>query len=205
MCYNLTPITREHLLPSIADNIQRDGWGFLYEIDYLKQGPNKIRNSLLNKAIILGATYVRFSDDDDLIMPHRERVCEVLSNPDIDVVYLDFIFDKNNKQCINPFTGDLYNDVMRCPGPWSFVAKVEALNQFNAVGNELFDPTLPCINGGFAFLKMIKAGLRFKYVPIIAYHWRREFDNNSVNKHPMADKLTKEVRKELELFFNQIN
>jgi hypothetical protein len=152
------PITRgDTFNPS---SITADGWEILSEVDTDRKGANVTRASLLQKALAQGTDYIRFADDDDIMLPNSAVAIKELT--DCDVVYFDYQVNGVPFQ----FSGDIVTDLMHGIGPWAFVANAKSL-----VGIDLFDPSLPCIQGEYALLAMLKAGLKIKHVPIQAYNW----------------------------------
>jgi hypothetical protein len=192
-CMVLMPVTRPELLGYASLPIGADGWALLCQIDR-GAGVQATRNSLLTKALSEGAQYIRMADDDDKLLPHREHALEALADPDVDVAYFDFIF--NNRGASNQilFTGDLEKDSRMIPPPWSWVAKGSALGRLHQEC-PLFDPAIVRLHGGWVWLRMLQAGLRFKHVPVLAYEWRRGFVFPHITQKPypkdeMADLVT---------------
>ena len=188
-CVCIVPVTRIDSFNPAAQSIFNDDWTLSYEIDRDRVGANIIRNKLLSQAI--DADYIRFADDDDLVLPHREIAIKELE--DCDVVYFDYIL--NNSKC--NFTGSLMTDAFISPAPWAFVAKATALRCIT----ELFDPNLPTCQGGYAFFNMIKHGLKIKHIKHYAYHWLRRDDG--VNSHPDHKKLLLKLQNQVYDFYRK--
>ena len=179
----LLPITRETIVGPLLCQLRDDDWAVLSDVDVYRGGSARIRNRLLDAALGSKPDIVRFADDDDLIYPHRTEAMEALA--DADVAYFDFDLAEPG---INPmrftFSDDPWVAASWSPGPWAWVARGTALEQFRH--KDLFDPVLPCLQGGFAFLKLLQAGLRVVHAPHLAYRWRRSHFPPNVNDHPEA-------------------
>ena len=185
----LVPLTRVDTFDS--SSILADGWNLVTEIDSERKGANATRQILFKKAFDSGVEFIRLADDDDVILPHREIALNELSNPNIDVVYFDFLYDHEGEVHKGNFSGNLLCDAYSSPAPWTFVIKTKALN-----GRCPFDPKIPAMEGGYAFLEMLKMGLRFKHVKVPAYHWNMR-STDGVHLHSSSNDLLTNLRSNL--------
>jgi hypothetical protein len=178
----LVPLTRIDTFNPLS--ILADGWDLIIEPDSEREGVNKTRNKLFEKAINAGAEFIRFADDDDIVLPHRQIALNELTNPNIDVVYFDYLYDNKGQVNRYEFSGDLLQDASYSPPPWTFVVKTKSLN-----GKCPFDQRLPAVReGGYAFFEMIKMGLKFKHMPFPAYHWIKS-DIDGLHLNPFSNDI----------------
>ena len=196
----IMPVTRLELFRDAIEAIENDGWKVLYEIDNKRTGTNgasAIRNKLLSQ-IINDATYIRFADDDDLMLPNRELAIETLiKNPDIDIVYFDYLLTENDTDRVVKFTGDLQKDAIMTIPPWGWVARASSLKR---VG-EIFNPKLLAVEGGYAFFRLIKAGMKFKHIPHVAYNWRRGNTSSSLSRHIEVEREWIKLKENIKTYF----
>lgn len=116
------------------------------------------RNRLLDLA--LGATVVRYCDDDDVAASTR-RAAERLVEAGVDVLAFSYVAGSTRVEV----PGDPLAAAIDSVGPWSWVARVEALRRVP------WGPHTFC-TGTWHWLAMMDAGLSFAFAPDIwGYHW----------------------------------
>ena len=188
----IIPVTREYLLPDLLGKINRDGWKTLYRVDKL-HNVNNLRNELISEAIE-STEFIRVADDDDMLLPHRKEALASFEDPSIDIVYFDYLYQEKGG-AIQPIrlSGNVKKDMALSPGPWIFVMRASSIKPLLP----LFDPDLPCLHGGYLFLKLAKAGLHFKHIPRFAYNWRRNLTPSGINKNPLASELFAKLKEEI--------
>ena len=184
MCACLIPVTRKDLAQTAVEHAEADGWTVFQEHDSERIGVNPMRNALLKTALDAGADYIRWADDDDIIMPHREAAVAALQ--DTDVAYFDFYYSRYGQTAPYRFSGDIKSDAMDLPAPWAFVARADALRRFTDC-NPLWDLASVYGHGGEAFFKMMQSGLRIRHVPVFAYDWRYAICFPHITQGPRRD------------------
>lgn len=156
-----TIVGREALLEECHASVEQIGLTHLIEIDVDGEGPAAIRNRLLEQVT---TEWVLFLDDDDLLYPNYvDAVTPYLA--DADVVYTAWrLTGAIDPMPLPRFDPDLlrqHNTI-----PVTACVRTEALR---AVGGfpdaKLEDHAL--------WLSLLDAGYRFRYVPVIAWHYRR--------------------------------
>lgn len=156
-----TILGREDLLVECHASVQALGLTHLIEIDVDGDGPAAVRNRLLEQ---VSTEWTLFLDDDDLLYPNY--VDTVSSHfADADIVYtawrLTGATDPFPLPSFDPVALRQHNII-----PVTACVRTEALR---AVGGfpdaELEDHAL--------WLALLDAGYRFRYVPVIAWHYRR--------------------------------
>jgi hypothetical protein len=169
--YALMPITRPMQSATIHNDCTADGWRVLNMMDQLRIGPQAMRNILLTKAIKAGALYVRFVDDDDRLLPHRELAEKALETAD--VVYFNHEHIWNGQRTPFKFSGDPRADLIHSPAPWCWVARCDVLAKLHEE-QPLWDTTWAIYHGGPTWIRFLKAGLKIVHIPVPAYEWHRQ-------------------------------
>lgn len=116
------------------------------------------RNTLLDLAI--GATVVRYCDDDDVAMNTRRAAYHLIESG-ADVLAFSYIAGSTRVEV----PADPLAAAIDSVGPWSWVARAEALQRVP------WGPHTFC-TGTWHWLAMMDAGLKFAFAPEIwGYHW----------------------------------
>lgn len=129
-------------------------------VDVNGEGPAVLRNRMLEHVV---TEWVLFLDDDDLLFPNYvDTVTPHLA--DADVVYTAWQLSGAIDPMPHPFDPDLlrqHNII-----PVTACVRTEAVRSVGGFGDEkLEDHEL--------WLALLDAGYRFRYTPVIAWHYRR--------------------------------
>ena len=123
------------------------------------KGQAWVRNRLASFAPT--GSIVRYCDDDDVAMSTR-RAAERLAETNADVLAFSFISGSTRVRVPEDALAAAVDSV----GPWSWVARVEALRRVP------WDPRRASCTGTWQWLAMMDAGLKFAFAPDIwGYHW----------------------------------
>lgn len=194
-CVCLIPTTRPKAVKLAVKAAKADGWKTVVLADTDHEGPGVTREKLL--AGLKGDVLVRYCDDDDTLLPHREAALKVFTETAVDVVY--FNHETSSTQVpgtylTNPFTGDPRKDA-RLVHPWSWVARLSALRAVQARLGFVWDPSIPIREGGHTWLNFIETGLVIQHLPLVAYRYNVA---DGYHLHPefptYTDSLTKRLR-----------
>lgn len=153
---------REGLLQECIASVAAAGLQHLIASDPQRLGPAAIRNRLLQRVT---TPWVVFLDDDDLLYPQYQRIVEKKFK-DADVVYTAWDLTGSEEPAPRPFDADLlrrgnYIPVTAC-------VRTEAAR---AVGGFPEDWILE--DHGL-WIRLLDAGYRFTYVPVIGWMYRRQ-------------------------------
>jgi hypothetical protein len=170
-------------LSTAVDSAEKDGWKVETIQDKTYSGVCKMREALLNRAFAdKDIKYIRYLDDDDIILPHRSKVEAVFdSNPDVHIIYTDYVMNlpSDNKVSIK-YSGNPVEDCIPIH-PWSWIARVEALHRVKDVYGYLWDYTVNR-EGGHTWFNFLQLGANILHVPIEAYQYNRSFDPHCISQ-----------------------
>lgn len=159
---------REHLLRECIASVKAAGFPHLIGADPDRTGPAAVRNRLLER---VDTEWVLFLDDDDLLYPQYSKIV-ARSLPGADVVYTAWELEGADQPWpkSGPFDPALlrqqnYIPVTACVR----VDAVRAVGGFPAAREE--DHAL--------WLRMLDAGYRFRYVPVIGWVYRRHAESRT--------------------------
>jgi hypothetical protein len=162
---------------------EADGWYVESKEDTQFHGVCKIREALLNDAFVNPETkFIRYLDDDDILLPHRDKIKEVFdANPDVHIIYMDYIMTTPSGITHNiKYSGNPIEDCLQIH-PWSWVARVEALHRVKDVYGYLWDHTVHR-EGGNTWLSFLQLNAKILHVPIEAYQYNKSFDPRCVSQ-----------------------
>ena len=195
----LIPYYRLNTVQKAITSALDDGWYVESMMDSKQDGVHKIREALLNRAFVSPETkFVRYLDDDDVLLPHKAKIKDIFNtNPNIDIVYTDYIlktplgFTHHPKQ-----SGDIIKDCMTIH-PWSWVARIEVLHKIKDIYGFVWDYNRPCREGGYTWLKFLSLHFSMLYVPIEAYQYNKSSDPSCISNHPEFATETIKLEQEL--------
>jgi hypothetical protein len=125
------------LIPAVQDSpaLRRaqasclsDGWDVFTHFDPTRRGEQAAREAAFDTwALFDPVQFIRYLDDDDLLLPHRQQVQEVFrADPTVDVVYLDYLTRvPGEADRTTGFTGVAAEAIMTVH-PWVWVARKSA-------------------------------------------------------------------------------
>jgi glycosyltransferase involved in cell wall biosynthesis len=153
---------REDLLRECIASVSAAGLQHLIASDPQHLGPAVVRNQLLERVT---TPWVVFLDDDDLLYPQYQRIVERRFK-DADVIYTAWDLTGGEEPVPRPFDADLlrrgnYIPVTAC-------VRTEAVR---AVGG--FPEDWQLEDHGL-WIRLLDAGYRFTYVPVIGWVYRRQ-------------------------------
>lgn len=153
---------REDLLQECIASVKAAGFPHLIGADPQHLGPAVVRNKLLES---VKTPWVVFLDDDDLLYPQYQRIVERHFKT-ADVIYTAWDLTGGEEPVPRPFDADLlrrgnYIPVTAC-------VRTEAIR---AVGGFPEDWILE--DHGL-WIRLLDAGYRFTYVPVIGWVYRRQ-------------------------------
>lgn len=154
---------REHLLAECEASVKAAGLPHLIALDENQAGPAPVRNRLVER---VRTPWVLFLDDDDLLNPaYRQLVERYLSGADVVYTAWDLVGGDEPKPKPGPFDAELLarqNFI-----PVTACVRVSALRAVGGFpeGARLEDHEL--------WKTMCAAGYRFRYVPVVAWTYRR--------------------------------
>jgi hypothetical protein len=170
-CVCLIPSTRPDLLPDAVASAEADGWDVIVETDPNRTGASATRNRLLDRAFQEGYDLIRYSDDDDILLPHREAILPLFAEG-TDVVYTDYrLIEHGHPRSMAMFSNPRWA-ILNPPDCWGWIATADALKQVVKRTGELWSPAL-LAEGFFVFLELFRAGLKIQHCAIQAYEYRR--------------------------------
>lgn len=158
---------RETQLAECHASVAALGLRHLIEVDENREGPAAVRNELLAD---VQTEWTLFLDDDDLLFPNYvDAVTPHLA--DADVVYTAWQLSGAVDPVPYPrFDPDLLRDHNIIPV--TACVRTEALRAVGGFGTgQLEDHEL--------WLSLLDADYRFKYTPVIAWHYRRSAESRS--------------------------
>lgn len=152
---------REQLLKECAESVARLNLPHLTMLDLTGDGPARIRNRLIDR---VRTEWTLFLDDDDLLFPnYLDTVLPLLT--EADVVYTAWQLSG----AIDPVPLPVFDaDLLRRQNfiPVTACVRTSALRHVGGFPRaELEDHAL--------WLSLLDAGYRFRYTPVIAWHYRR--------------------------------
>jgi cellulose synthase/poly-beta-1,6-N-acetylglucosamine synthase-like glycosyltransferase len=151
---------REDFLKECGKSVAALELNHIVMLDVNREGPAALRNRMLEQVV---TEWTVFLDDDDLLFPNYvDAVRPHLA--DADVVYTAWQLSGAVDPMPHPFDPDLlrqHNII-----PVTACARTEALRAVGGFGEEKLE------DHGL-WLRMLDAGYRFRYTPVIAWHYRR--------------------------------
>ena len=98
-CACLIPYYRLDKVQVAINSAVKDGWQVEAMQDKEFHGVCKIREALLNRTFVdKDIKFIRYLDDDDILLPHRKKVLEIFNaNPKVDIVYMNYLAIMPNK------------------------------------------------------------------------------------------------------------
>lgn len=183
-CLCLIPTIRSDKVDGAVESAVLDGWDPIVIEDVDRQGPSATRERLFSR--VRGEALVRYMDDDDTLPPHRERILAYMAaNPNVDVVYTDYKMTsaRDHQTMIDiQFSGDPYKDALRIH-PWSWIARASALQKVRSRQGFLWDPKLPCREGGFTWLGILQTELTIVHIPMTGYLYQLPEGHTGIRDH----------------------
>lgn len=163
-----TVVGREHLLKECVESVDALRLPHMTMIDLLGEGPARVRNRLIDH---VKTDWVLCLDDDDLLFPnYLAAVGPHLENAD--VVYTAWQLSG----AIDPMPCPRFDpDLLRQHNfiPVTACVRTELLRQVGGF------PTDAELEDHALWLKLLDAGARFAYSPVIAWHYRRRPDSRT--------------------------
>ena len=182
----------------------KDGWNVETFHDSRRAGQNKSREALLNRAYIDDSIkFIRYLDDDDLLLPHMAQVAEVFKDLSVEVVYTNAVIamPSGTKHELT-YTGNPFDDTMQVH-PWIWVARKETLKRVKDVYGTVWDYDRPYREGGYLWLKFIHLGIKMRYLPVPAYQYNKSFDPMRISQHPGFIDASRDLFEELKSHHTQ--
>lgn len=160
---------REGLLAECEESVKCCGFPHLVGLDTDRRGPAAVRNELVER---VRTPWVLPLDDDDLLYPQYWQVVERYLR-DADVVYTawDLLGGDEPKPKPGPFDADLLRRQNYIP-----VTACVRTAALRAVGGFRPDARLEDHD---LWLRLLDAGYRFRYLPVIAWVYRRRLDSRT--------------------------
>jgi cellulose synthase/poly-beta-1,6-N-acetylglucosamine synthase-like glycosyltransferase len=157
---------REDMLAECRTSVASLTLNHIVMTDVNGEGPAVLRNRMLEQVV---TEWVLFLDDDDVLFPnYLDAVTPHL--PEADVVYTAWQLSGAVDPMPYPFDPDMlrqHNTI-----PVTACVRTEAVRAVGGFGDaELEDHEL--------WLKLLDAGYRFRYTPVIAWHYRRSPSSRS--------------------------
>ena len=198
-CVCLIPTTRPSAVGDAVRSAEADGWEVVVLEDVDREGVSVMRERLLD-AIQDPGTLVRYCDDDDELLPHREAVLSVFEgSPGTDVAYTEHLTASRlqpGRAFKSHLAGNPRADALRVH-PWSWVARIDALWGIQAHWGSVWDPRLPIREGGFCWLRFLQQGLRIHHIPLAAYRYNANRFPESLAGHPEFAHYSRILAKQL--------
>lgn len=166
----LIPATRPETIAAAEASAKADGWEVLVKWDREHRGVSATRNALFEQARDEGFEVVRYVDDDDVVLPHREQAIAALQG-ETDLVYHDFIEVREGTQTPIYTPRKPAGAIFSPPDAWGWAAKVDALERVRKANGQLW-PEVPIFEGYYLFLELARQGLQMKHIPVMAYEYR---------------------------------
>jgi glycosyltransferase involved in cell wall biosynthesis len=162
------------------------GWEVRVRLDPDRRGAGWSRNRLFESALESGAEYVRFADDDDLVVGENQSLLLApFDDVSVDLVAFDaVIVTKSGLSPLNRPTPDPTTLLRKSAYPWNFVARTSALSRLRGINGKIFREDVPCRLGSWFWLSALKAGLKVKVVPVVGYIHFDHDDSDRLTKHP---------------------
>jgi hypothetical protein len=179
----LIPCTRPDKINKAVKSAEQDGWNTIVIEDFDHNGMNVTREKLLDKAFNLNSSYIRFLDDDDILLPHLN---EIKSNfQDIDIIYTNYFI--NDKQI--SLSGHSFNDTLSMVS-CNWIAKTETLERLRQQVGFINNPKILCRSGGWVWYLFLLHQLKIKHIRINSHIYNKT-NSNCVSSHPDFEKQTK--------------
>ena len=179
----LIPMTRPNSIDLATASAELDGWTVLIEKDddiVSRAGSNVVRERLLDQALLLDPTLIRYMDDDDILLSHLSTIRDAFaSDPTLDIVYTKCIINGITETILS---GDPIKDASVL-FPWSWVARTSALIRVKELTGYVWNPNKHCRQGGWCWYNFLQCNLNIKYIPIVSYNWQRNSPGSHVSKH----------------------
>jgi len=183
-CVCLIPtINRPSLINSKVSALH-DGWKVITQNGY--NNVNIAREILFEKAINSNADIIRYCDDDDLILPHKQEILSEISN--CDIIYTNILICNKNITKGFKLTGNPYKDKYNI-FPVSWIARTESLLKIKEKFDYLWNPEIQCREGGWIWYNFLQSNLKIKHLAIYSYLYNQS--DNGLHKHPDFEKQSK--------------
>jgi hypothetical protein len=190
------------LIPSIRDSkasAEADGWRTDILVDDRDWGPSRIRESLLNRVFAdPSIKFLRYLDDDDLLLPHQEIVQQFFeSNPTVDLVYTDAVMNMpSGVQHRLTYSGDPYEDLMLVH-PWSWIIRTNVARRIKDTFGYFWDYNRNYREGSYLWLRLLQGRVKMHYLPTLGYQYNKSFNPNCISQHPGFSMATKALLEDL--------
>ena len=156
---------------------RNDGWEPIVLEDVERRGAVTSRNTLLDLVDPEGPTLIRYMDDDDELLPHRQVVIDAFKmDQSLDIVYTDNVVSSMRSPgayVMNHLWGDPVRDLLRV-NPWTWVARLDTLTRMQKRNGFVWDPADSCMEGLTCWLRFLEAGLVIRHLPVEAYRYNRD-------------------------------
>ena len=199
-CICLIPSIRDSAtLANAVTSAEQDGWKTEVCFDPRRFGASKTREALLNRSFVNPEIqFLRYLDDDDLLLPHREAIQQAFdSDPSVELIYTDAIMNMpSGVQHRLSHTGDPYEDVLQVH-PWSWVIRTSAARRIKDTFAYFWDYDRPYREGSYVWLKLLQGRVKMRYLPVLGYQYNKSFNPSCISQHPEFVQATKALVEEL--------
>ena len=185
-CACLIPYYRLDKVQIAIDSARSDGWHVETMQDKEFHGACKTREALLNRTFIdKNIKFIRYLDDDDILLPHKDKILEVFNNnPKIDIIYTNYIMKTPaGAQHHIKYSGDPIKDCFNIH-PWSWIARIEALHRVKDVYGYLWNYEEPYLDGPYCWSSFLLLNLKIMHVSTETCQYNKSFDPNCISQHP---------------------
>lgn len=164
-------------------------WETLTRNDRERRGAGWTRNRLIESALKAGAEFIRFADDDDIVVGgNAQTILEPFEDRTVDLVAFDAVVlcREGQSPLIRP-NADPEALLKKTSYPWNFVARASALERMRAATGVVFREDVPCRLGGWFWLRALQAGLKVSIVPVVGYlhfDWDHSEDTDRLSRLP---------------------
>jgi hypothetical protein len=181
--YCLIPATRTSASKA-ADSALALGWTPLVMEDTQCRGANWARNRLFEQALSLGAQWVRYCDDDDLVVGLEPT-------PFKGLVYFDYLYQRPPGPPSHVQLPSTPREAFSRFSPWCWAASSATLLRVVEQFGSLWDESIPCRQGGWQLARFIKSGTPMYHTSLIGYHWIHNGDG--LCNHPQKQELSAQL------------
>ena len=178
----LIPYHRLNTVSKAIESATKDGWIVETMQDKEFHGVCKMREALLNRAFInKEVKFIRYLDDDDILLPHREKIEEIFnSHPEVHIIYTDYIAKLPSGTIHHlKFTGNPKEDCIAIH-PWSWIARTEVLHKVKDVYGYLWNYNVGR-EGGHTWFNFLQLGANILHVPIEAIQYNKSFESDCIS------------------------
>ena len=198
----LIPITRSSISNVAIRSAESDGWKVYYLEDLKKEGPNIIRERLLDIALKDNVDYIRYLDDDDILLPHKDQI-QFNDNDCIYMRHITFDIHRNTYELAEN-SGDPLKDAYNIP-PWGWVATASALSKIRQRLGYVWNPNQVCCReGGWCWLNFLKSNIKIQYQPIEHYQFSQYEDSKRLSQNPYRIIYCNQLKSELKRYENSL-